>query len=414
MIQIGQNVCGTISARKAARWVSLLTVSLGFLLSPWSGTVLGQSALPKPPAKSIIPGEVWRDTDGQVINAHGGGVLFHQGTYYWYGEFKAGKTYLPDCNKSWGGTRVDAAGVSCYSSTNLLDWKNEGIILPVTNDTNSDLHPSKVIERPKVIYNQKTKQFVMWVHIDTMSYGAARSGVAVSDTPTGPFKYLGSFRPNAGVWPDNVTEADKIPGESNPLARDFEKGQMARDMTVFVDDDGKAYQFYSSEENPVMHVSLLTDDYLRPAGKYNRIFIGRKMEAPTVFKRDGKYYIIASGCTAWEPNAARSAVADSIMGPWTELGNPCVGDGADKTFQTQGTFVLPVQGRNDTFIFMADRWKQWDLPDSRYVWLPIEFDAAGKPVIRWHEQWSLNANALVGQAGRNETNQVRSASSVKL
>jgi hypothetical protein len=227
------------------------------------------------------------------------------------------------------------------------------------------------------------------MHVDTADYAAARSGVAVSASPTGPFKYLGSFRPNAGVWPDNATPEDKLAGKPNYLARDFVKGQMARDMTVFVDDDGKAYQFYSSEENPTMHVSLLTPDYLRPAGKYRRIFIGRSMEAPAVFKRQGKYYFIASGCTAWKPNSARCAVSDSPWGPWEELGNPSVGPQADITFNSQSTFVLRVQGAKPAYIFMADRWNEWDLADSRYVWLPIEFAADGKPVLHSHEQWSL-------------------------
>jgi hypothetical protein len=348
---------------------------------------------------SFVSGPTWFDTDGKPINAHGGGILFYEGVYYWYGEFKSGKTYLPDCNKSWGGTRVDVVGVSCYSSTNLYNWRNEGIVLPaVANDPRSDLHPSKALERPKVAYNRMTRQFVMWMHIDTASYAAACSGVAVSGKPTGPFNYLGSFRPNAGVWPVNITAADKQPSETNVLARDFVGGQMARDMTIFVDDDGKAYQFYSSEENPTMHVSLLTDDYLRPAGKFSRIFIGRSMEAPTVFKHGGKYYVIASGCSAWAPNAARSAVADNIFGPWTELGNPCVGSDADKTFHSQSTFVLPLHGHADTLIFMADRWNQWDLPDSRYVWLPLEFNAEGKPVLQWRERWSLNTTSQTTQA----------------
>lgn len=359
----------------------------------------------KAAAGVFAPGEIWSDTGGQPINAHGGGVLFHEGKYYWYGEFKSGVTVLPDCNQHWGGTRVDVTGVSCYSSTNLTEWKNEGIVLPaVGDDPQSDLHPSKVLERPKVIYNQKTKKFVMWMHIDSADYAAARSGVAVSDNPTGPFKYLGGFRPNAGVWPENVTAADKIPADSNPLARDFEKGQMARDMALLVDDDGRAYQFYSSEENATMHVSLLTDDYLRPAGKYHRIFIGMSMEAPAVFKRADKYYVIASGCTAWSPNAARMAVADHIFGPWTELGNPSVGVDADKTFHSQGTFVLPVQGREDTFIFMADRWNQWDLPDSRYVWLPVEFDPVGKPVLRNRTRWSLISDLANRRVARGTTN----------
>ena len=119
---------------------------------------------------------------------------------------------------------------------------------------------------------------------------------------------------------------------------------MARDLTVFQDDDAKAYLFYASEDNATMHVSRLTDDYLRPSGEYARILVGRSMEAPAVFKRGAKYYLIASGCTAWAPNAARAAVADNLFGPWTELGNPCRGEDADKTFHSQSTFVLPVPG----------------------------------------------------------------------
>jgi hypothetical protein len=336
------------------------------------------------------PGQIWSDTTGLPINAHGGGILFHAGVYYWYGELKEGRTYLSEVNKTWGGTRVIAGGVSCYSSTNLYDWKNEGVALPsVADDPDSDLACEKVIERPKVIYNARTKMFVMWLHQDSPDYSAAHSGVAVSDSPAGPFKYLGSFRPNAGSWPVNVTPQDKEPGKRNYLARDFAGGQMSRDMTLFVDDDGKAYQFYASEENATLQVSQLTDDYLRPAGKYARILIGRSTEAPTVFKRNGKYYLIASGCTGWDPNAARSAVADNIFGPWTELGNPCRGTNANITFFCQSTFVFPVAGQTNRFIAMFDQWKKWNLQDSRYVWLPVEFDSEGKPMVRWQDAWAL-------------------------
>lgn len=344
----------------------------------------GVQAAPRP-ATTIRPGEIWNDVTGKPINAHGGGVLFHQGAYYWYGEIKEGRTYVPACNATWGGTRVVAGGVSCYRSTDLLHWENLGVVLPsVADDPNHDLHCDKVIERPKVIFNKSTKKFVMWMHVDSIDYKASKSGVAIADSPAGPFRYLGGFRPNAGVWPVNATDADK---SGTTLARDFEGGQMARDMTLFVDDDGKAYQFYASEENPTMHVSLLSEDYLKPAGSYARIFVGRSMEAPAVFKRGGKYYIIASGCTGWKPNPARSAVADHPFGPWKELGNPCTGKDAEATFQSQSTFVLPVQGKKEAFIFMADRWNQWDLADSRYVWLPIAFDASGKPVIEWRSEW---------------------------
>ena len=338
------------------------------------------------PAATIRPGVVWKDTDGNPINAHGGGVLHHQGVYYWYGMVLEGRTYVPACNASWGGTRVVANGVSCYRSVDLIHWQNLGIVLSAVPDQpDHDLHCDKVIERPKVIYHAKNRKFVMWMHVDSIDYKAAKSGVAIADSPAGPFQYLGSFRSNVGIWPTNVTDSDK---KDRILARDFVGGQMARDMTLFVDDDGKAYQFYASEENTTMHVSLLSDDYLKPAGKFARVFVNRSMEAPAVFKRGGKYYLIASDCTGWKPNAARSAVADHPFGPWKELGNPCVGDASEITFDAQGTHIFRVPGKMDAFVFMADRWKQWNLADSRYVWLPMQFDAQGKPVIRWRDEWS--------------------------
>ena len=132
----------------------------------------------------IIPGEVWKDTDGNPINAHGGGLLYHDGTYYWYGEYKKGKTILPDW-ATWECYRTDVTGVGCYSSKDLLNWKFEGIVLPaVKEDPNHDLHPSKVLERPKVIYNKKTGKFVMWAHVESADYSKACAGVAVSDFQT--------------------------------------------------------------------------------------------------------------------------------------------------------------------------------------------------------------------------------------
>ena len=311
--------------------------------------------------KKITPGEIWYDTEGNPINAHSAGILFHAGKYYWFGEYKRGETRLV-AGLGWECYRVDAGGVSCYSSVNLTDWKFEGIALaPNTTDSLNDMHTSKVIERPKVIYNEATKKFVMWLHADSEDYTYARAGVAVSDKPTGPYSFIGSMRPN---------------------------GQMSRDMTLFKDDDGKAYHIFSSENNTVMHISLLTDDYLKPSGIEKRIFIDKSREAPAMFKHLGKYYLITSGCTGWSPNPAMLASADSIFGRWTELYNPCKGPNSDSTFMAQSTFVFPVQGKPGKFIFMADRWNKTNLEDSRYVWLPLEF-LGDSIVIRWRDSWEL-------------------------
>lgn len=75
------------------------------------------------------------------------------------------------------------------------------------------------------------------------------------------------------------------------------------------------------------------------------------------------------------------------MGEWTYLGNPCVGEDADLTFHSQSTYVLPVKGLENAFIFMADRWNSGNLADSRYIWLPILFKD-GVPYIKWFDKWN--------------------------
>lgn len=310
----------------------------------------------------IKNGEIWNDTKGNPINAHGGGVLYYNGTYYWFGEIKTGRTWrVPYV--SWECYRTDAGGVSCYSSENLKDWKYEGVALvPNFSDSTNDLHISKVIERPKVIYNQKSKKFVMWMHIDSEDYSYARAGVAISDNPAGPYKYLQSYRPN---------------------------GHMSRDMTLFKDDDGKAYHIYSSEDNSTLHISLLSDNYLKPSGIYVRILEKEFREAPAMFKHDGKYFIVSSGCTGWSPNAASYSVADSIFGTWKVIGNPCIGQNAELTFSAQSTYVIPVEGKKDAFIFMADIWNKTNLEDSRYIWLPFKiYD--NNLSIGWLDKWDLS------------------------
>jgi beta-xylosidase len=238
--------------------------------------------------------------------------------------------------------------VSCYSSGDFEHWVYRGIALTPTTD-GSDLDTGMVIERPKVIYNSSTRQFVMWMHIDSNNYAYARAGVAVSDRPEGPYHYLGSVRPN---------------------------GQMSRDMTLFRDDDGKAYLVYSSENNQTMQVCLLSPDYLHPTTDYRRILVGRNREAPAMLKNGKRYYLVTSACTGWSPNAALLATAYSPFGPWKEAGNPCAGPGSDSTFGAQSTYIVYLV-RDRKYLFMADRWNKTNLPMSGYLWLPLEIEKKG-------------------------------------
>lgn len=126
--------------------------------------------------------------------------------------------------------QIDIIGVGCNSSSNLWAWKFEGmVLLAEETDETHDLYNTNVLERPKVIYNDKTMKYVMWMHIDNTNYIKASVGVAVSNCETGSFKYIYSEQP---------------------------LGLYSRDMTIFKD-DGVAYLIYSSEDNTDLHIGPL-------------------------------------------------------------------------------------------------------------------------------------------------------------
>lgn len=347
----------------------------------------------------ITPGQEWPDRKGEHINAHGGGLLFHEGKYYWYGENRPARGFTTE------------VGVEVYSSSDLVNWEDEGVALAVSEESGHDIERGCIMERPKVVRNPKTGKFVMLFHLELKGkgYAAARVGFAESDSPVGPFRFIRSLRPNAGKWPTDFSRRDirkakklkeadykewwtpewrEAIREGLLLARDVPGGQMSRDMTVYVDDDGKAYHIYSAEENLTLNLAELTDDYLDYTGRYVRIAPGGQNEAPTIFKHDGVYWMITSGCTGWAPNEARMFKAASLWGPWEQLPSPFVGKDAKKSFHTQGTYIFKVEGTEDGFVFMADRWNPQSLKNSRHIWLPIDFEADGTPVIRWVDSWS--------------------------
>ena len=360
--------------------------------------------------QTIRSGELWLDDTGTHINAHGGGILKYGDTFYWFGEHKSERTSSA------------LVGVTCYASTDLLNWKNCGVALSVSDEKGSDIERGCVLERPKVIYNPVTKQFCMWFHLELkgQGYNAARYGVAVASRPEGPYRFLYSQRANAGTWPlefkeDELTTIDtlnaanfkeewtpawrKAIAEGLYVKRDFGTGQMSRDMTLFVDDDGKAYHIFSSEENLTLHIAELTGDYLHHTGRYTRVAPAGHNEAPAIFKHEGTYWMITSGCTGWAPNEARMFSAPSIWGPWTQHPNPCRGTKSELTFGGQSTFILTLDNpaaftsnsqssSESQFIFMADIWRPRHPIDARYIWLPIEFEA-GKPIVRWRDEWAF-------------------------
>lgn len=287
-------------------------------------------------------GSIWQDTEGRDIQAHGGCILPHNGRYYWYGE-----------NKDADTTRrsVPFLGFCCYSSEDLLHWHNEGVAL-----CDPRLPQQGVGERPCVLYSEATGQFVMWFHWDNREYSLAQVGVAVSDTPAGPFRVLDTFRPC---------------------------GYESRDMTAFTAKDGRAYLFCSSDHNTTMRIFELDKTCTALTGNHAEAYREQEREAPAVFDWGEGYGMLTSGCSGWAPNTMLFAKADAPMGSWRLLGDPCEGPGARQTFGAQSAHVFQAQGR---LYALLDHWQPDDLRHSGYTALPIQ-EGGQFLTLPWQENW---------------------------
>ena len=176
-------------------------------------------------------GTCWLDDQGNLIQAHGGMIARFGDTWYWYGENKDADNTVVNGQVQ---RRIDVVGMSCYSSRDLLHWRHEGVVLPAVAQEGHPLHPKGVMERPKVIYSEKTGKYVMWFHLDRADYTWAAAGCAVADRPQGPFTFLHAVVPNR---------------------RD------CRDMTIYHDPtDGQNYLVHSGDWNRTLYFSQFTED----------------------------------------------------------------------------------------------------------------------------------------------------------
>ncbi|MFG3257436.1 RICIN domain-containing protein [Streptomyces sp. NPDC048172] len=345
--------------RRRRGTVVLLCAALAGLLVSLL-TSLGTGTAQAAPA-TVTNGTQFTDPNGEVVHAHGGGVVEADGYYYWFGE-----------NRNEDNT---FRYVSAYRSKDLKNWEFRKHVL--TQKTDPELESAN-IERPKVMFNKATGKFVMWMHKENASdYGEARAAVAVSDTVDGDYAWKGSFRP---------------------------LDHMSRDITTFVDDDGTGYMISAANENRDLHLYKLNDDYTKVDKLVRKLWEGQSREAPAMFKRDGRYFLLTSGATGWSPNQQKYSSAESITGDWSGLQD--IGD--SKAYGSQTAYVLPVQGSSGTsYLYMGDRWGNsmgGNVNDSQYVWLPLEFPTGDTMTMDYYPQISVDAEAgEVSGAGTWET-----------
>ncbi len=312
----------------------------------------------------------WYDTDGKIINASDGGIIYADGKYHWYGmAFRP----LPFVSGPNGGQMTDV-GVVMYESSDLYNWKYEGVILEVSTDPESELYAPMRFERPKIIYNEKTKQYVLWCHYVKYpgnhgdGIGEADLGLAVCDTVNGKYKWLGYSRP-------------------------IDSDGLVRDMTIYKDFDGSAYLIYDrhikkQREDRCLYVVKLSDDYLSFTDTYKRIETARLREAPAVSYKDGYYYIVTSGLTGWNTNQAKAFRTKHLLDIWEDIGDPCVDDVTHTTFNTQSTNAFTVKETGEQII-MLERHNTKCFLESSYVWLPINFNDDNTISLHYQKEWKI-------------------------
>jgi len=289
---------------------------------------------------SFKPSGEWLDNNGVHIDCHGGNIIYVDSlkTFFWYGEHYT----VP-------------RGAACYSSTDLYNWKNEGVVM--------EKGTIQTFERPKVIYDEINRKYIMWFHYDGNGYSLAELGVAVSDKPLGPFILKDHYRPN---------------------------GHESRDIGMYFDPETrKAYIGYAADHtNRTIRMVELSADYTKVTT--NDVDIEAHCEGPGILKKNGVFYLLTSQCSGWTPNPGTFYTSSSIMGPFTSHGSPFIGDAGNNSFNSQPCYIFKIQGYKDAYLYMGDRWNGGGRPASQYVFLPITITADGKMEIHFYKEWNLS------------------------
>lgn len=174
-----------------------------------------------------------------------------------------------------------------YSTTDMVNWTNHGPKLRADSFewASGQAWASHVIE--------KNGKFYWFVTVEHATIPGKSIGVAVGDSPTGPFAdAIGA----ALITNDMTTHTDISWDDIDPA--------------VFTDDDGTSYLYWG---NTVLKYAKLKDNMIELEGPIETIDLPQFTEGPWVFKKDDLYYLTYS---AQFPEVIDYATATSPEGPW--------------------------------------------------------------------------------------------------
>lgn len=315
----------------------------------------------------------WDTKNGKPIYSQGGGIFkfpdpeTEKEKYFWYGvHYKQAELYREDPSVRHRGNSI--VGVSCYSSTDLVNWEFEANVLTPEEVVRDTIRPRWMwLGRTGVAYVKEANKYVLIIQHN------ARVLFAVSESPTGPFKY-----------------------QHEKSMKDWIGTTNTGDQTVFTDEDiGKSYLVYSyGKGRHIIYISEigLKNDTLTLLN-YKQVFKGAGREGNCMFKYKGKYYQAASQLYGWDGSLAYYLVADDIWGPYLPENDMQVIPGVEDDYAhiSQTGFFVTVRGsKQETVIFCGDRWAEFAGNGLGYnQWCPLSFNGY-EPYFNSLNSWDLN------------------------
>lgn len=278
----------------------------------WPSAEMGDITIPNNP---ILPGF---HADPEILYSH------QTKKYYIYST--------TDGQPGWGGWYF-----TVFSSDNLTDWTDEGVMLDLKSDQVSWANGNAwapCIEEKKI--DGKYKYF-FYFSGNPAAGGGKQIGVAMADSPVGPFKDLG-----------------------RPVITDSPVGHGQQiDVDVFTDPvSGKAYLYWGNGymagaelNEDMVSIKENTITVMTPKGGTLKDYAYR--EAPYVFYRDGLYYFMWSVDDTGSPNYhVAYGTAKSPLGPIKVAKKPVVliQDAAKEIYGPAHNAVLQVPGTDEWYI----------------------------------------------------------------